>query len=444
MFLPIVLIRGGTLSESDTFWQIRAGALIIDQRHIPRTDPFSWTVHGMPWTLNSWGFDVLLAMSYRVAGLVGATLCSTLLATAIAGLVILIARQLGASPVVSAVVLVLAGPLLTGFITARPQLIDYLAVLASATLLRQIVLGRPSVWRLVAYAGIYAGWVNLHAGALLGVVMTGSAAVLVGLRRNTRPRIGWALAATAAAAFGSLLNPYGIQLISQTAQVQSASTGVIVEWRHLDPANPQQLAMFALGCAGLAVALKRRDPVWVALLAVAGAGSVTAVRFLPVLLLLGLPLLASSLSVPVVLRYLRSRYRLIVTAAALWLAAGGLIAAAAAVHFGKPDPKVYSTRVVNAIPPGCRLFNDYLVGGYVILQRPDVRVSLDSRNDLYGARRLERDEAAISGQGNVDAALSGAGCVLVPPASKLAGRLDEDPRWRRAAGDHALVLYVRR
>jgi hypothetical protein len=100
--------------------------------------------------------------------------------------------------------------------------------------------------------------------------------------------------------------------------------------------------------------------------------------------------------------------------------------------------------VVHAIPSGCRLFNSYLVGGYVLLVRPDVPVSLDSRNDLYGAQLAKQDEAVLNGQGDVDLLLAGAGCVLVPPNSGLAQRLNGNPVWTRAAGDHALVLFVRR
>src|ERR687884_1764760 len=75
--VPVALARAGLLAESDTFWEIRTGQLILAAHRIPRTDPFSWTAYGRPWHPNSWGFDVLLAPAYRLCrptalGLAGA------------------------------------------------------------------------------------------------------------------------------------------------------------------------------------------------------------------------------------------------------------------------------------------------------------------------------------------------------------------------------------
>jgi len=37
------------------------------------------------------------------------------------------------------------------------------------------------------------------------------------------------------------------------------------------------------------------------------------------------------------------------------------------------------------------VFNTDTLGGFVILERPDVQVSLDTRNDLYGRQRVPAD-----------------------------------------------------
>jgi hypothetical protein len=39
--LPIALGRNGQLGDSDTFWQIRTGKLILREHRIPTADPFS-------------------------------------------------------------------------------------------------------------------------------------------------------------------------------------------------------------------------------------------------------------------------------------------------------------------------------------------------------------------------------------------------------------------
>jgi hypothetical protein len=306
----VVVFRAGTLAEADTFWQIRTGLLTVSHRAIPAVDTFSRTVHGKPWMLNSWGFNVLIAGTYRLAGLPGvAWAYAGLTMIIVGGLVLLLARQLGASAFVAGMLLLLASPLLTGWLSARPQLADYAAVLVLAILMRRIAAGRNPVWPVIATGIVSIVWVNLHAGDLFGVAMIGACAVLLLAKRDLRGG-GWCLAAGALALAGSFLNPYGVGILKQAADVQSASSGVMAEWQHLNPENPVQMAALAVGLIALTLAVRRRDLVFIGGLGVAAAGSVFAIRPLPILVLLALPVLATFASRPRVLRYLHSHWRL--------------------------------------------------------------------------------------------------------------------------------------
>ena len=437
-FLPVVILRAGTLAEADTFWQIRTGLLTISHRAIPRVDSFSWTVPGKPWTLNSWGFNVLIAGAYRLAGLPGVAWACAGLIMVIAGLVLLVARQLGASAFVTGMLLLLASPLFVGWLSARPQLVDYAAVLLLAILLRRIAAGRNPVWPVIAIGVVSVVWVNLHAGELFGVAMICACAVLLLARRDLRGG-GWCLAAGALASAGAFLNPYGVGILKQAVQVRSASSGVIVEWQHLNPENPLQVAALAVGLTALTLAIRRRDLVLTSGLGIAAVGSVVAIRFLPFLVLLALPVLAASASRPRVVKYLHSR-RIVFY---LGLAAGTVVILPSLGHIGRPDPAYYSVKVVADIPQHCRLFNSYMLGGFVILERPDVQVSLDTRNDLYGRQQVVDDEQVIDGKGDVASGLAGAGCVLVPPATGLAKWLSANHGWRLADSDPTADLFVR-
>jgi hypothetical protein len=99
---------------------------------------------------------------------------------------------------------------------------------------------------------------------------------------------------------------------------------------------------------------------------------------------------------------------------------------------------------VTAIPRGCRLFTSDLIGGYVILARLDVPVSLDTRNNLYGPALLIAEERVLHGSGDLSRGLAGAGCVVVPPSYGLARRLRHDPQWQARAAEPTGILYVRR
>jgi hypothetical protein len=444
-FLPLVLFRAGVLSEGDTFWQIRIGQQIIAHHAIPATDTFSWTAHGKPYFLNSWGFDVLLGAAYRLGGLPGVALLCAVITAGIVALALAVARALGASAAAAAVAFFLSLPLLTGWLSARPQLVDYAAVLGLALLLRGIEQGRGR-WGAAAMAGLLtATWINLHAAALLAVAIAAAGSVLLLLiRRDGRWR--YAAAAAVAAGLGCLVNPHGIGVLHQASQVQADSTQLVTEWMPFDPANAVQDLTLAAGLAALIIAWRRREAVLAAALAVCMTGSVQAVRFLPFVVILAMPVIASFASNPPgpIHRYLVSRRVMLQRGGALGLAALVALAVPSLTHIGRPEPATYPATVVADIPHGCRLFTNDLIGAYVILARPDVPVSLDTRNNLYGPKLLIAEERVLHGWGNPATGLTGAGCVLTPRSYGLARQLRHDPQWQVRAVDQIAILYVRR
>jgi hypothetical protein len=443
-FAPLAIFRAGELSEADTFWEIRTGLVTMAHRAIPATDTFTWTVHGRPYTLNSWGFNVLLAIAYRLADLPGVAWFGALITMGIVALALLLARQLGASPVGYGTTLLLAAPMLVGWLSARPQQVDYAGVLVLVLLLRRIGSG-GGTWRLVALAGLLTfAWVNLHATALIAVAIAVMSALLFALRRRTECRWYAALAAAAMAA-GCLANPYGLGILRQTAQVRADSVGLIVEWSPFNWVNPLQDLALAGCLTALVLAWRRREDALVAGLVVTIAGTISTVRMLPFAVVLAVPVLAARVQDPpaAIRRYLASRRIMLVRCGALGLAALTVIALPSLGHIGRPNPALYPVAVVNDIPPGCRVFTTDLLGGYVILARPDVPVSLDTRNNLYGRALLLAQERTLHGYGSVSSGLAGAGCVLVPPGYGLALQLRDDRQWRVRAANTVAVLFVR-
>jgi hypothetical protein len=444
-FLPLAVLRAGVLVDGDTFVQIRTGLLITAQHAIPRADTLSWTMYGKPYFENSWAFDVLVAAGYRIGGLPGAALLCALITTGIAALVLKLAHSLGASPAASAAALFLAAPALAGWLTARPQLVDYAAVVALTLLLRRVEYGHGRFGSVALAALLMVAWVNLHAAALLGVAIPASSAVLVTVtRRGTGRR--YAAAAAVAAAVACLANPYGMGVLHQAVQVHDAAAASIPEWKPLDWASPVVDLAMAGGVAALVIAWRRREAVLTAALAVCLAGSVEAWRILPVMLVLAAPVLAAFVSDPpdLVRQYLSSRRKMILRCGALALAALVAVAAPSLTHIGRPAPGLYPAPLVRDLPHGCRLFSTDVIGSYVTLARPDVLVSLDTRNDLYGDALSVAEERVLHGSGSLSRDLAGAGCVLVPRTYGLAKRLQHDPQWQLRAADQAAVLYIRR
>lgn len=442
-FLPVTVARAGTLAEPDTFWQVRTGLLTISHRAIPTVDTFSWTVYGKPWTLNSWGFNVLIAGAYRLAGLPGVAWACAGLGMIAGGLVLFLARQLGASPLVAGALLVLSWPFLLPWLSARPQLADYIGVLLLAILLPRIVTGRNPIRVVVAVGVVSVVWVNLHAGELIGVAMICASAVMLCAGREMRGG-GWCWLAGGVSLVASLLNPYGVGLLTHATQVESASSGIVAEWQHLDPGSPMQWSMLAAGLAALILVARQRDLLWAGELGVVAVAAVVAIRFLPILVFLALPILAAAASRSTLLKSVRSRRVLLYPAIAAVLAPVVALALPSLGQIGRPDPAIYPVKLVKDIPPHCRLFNSYELGSFVILERPDVLVSLDSRNDLYGRQRVLADAQVLRGQGDVAHELADANCVLVHPATGLATWLRTNQGWKMIGSEPSAVLFVRR
>src|SRR4051794_41977543 len=61
---------------------------MLEHGALPTTDPFSYTMGGRSWTLNSWGFDLLLGLVARLGGLVAVAVLSGLAVAAVGSLVL--------------------------------------------------------------------------------------------------------------------------------------------------------------------------------------------------------------------------------------------------------------------------------------------------------------------------------------------------------------------
>lgn len=436
--LPVALLRAGELAESDTFWQIRAGQYTLDHRAVPSVDFLSWTMPGRSWTLNSWGFNVVLATLDRLAGLPGVALGCAVLVMVTSAAVLSLARRLGAAPSVAALVLVLSSATLLQWLSARPQVVDYAAVLLLVLLLSD---QRRPTWQAAAWVAVLCVvWVNLHAGVVLGLAIIGAAGALMLVQRETRRHVPRFAVLFAAGSVGAVLNPYGLGLLRQTLAVKEASTTFITEWQPLDPMDPLQLLMALIGASALVFAVRRREMVFVAALTICLLGSVSAIRILPILVLVAIPIHAQELSRPAVLDFIRRRRAVLLGGLAVVVVMAGV----GATHLGRPTPSQYpGARVLDAIPAGAHVYNSYRLGGYVELRRPDVKVSLDSRNDLYGEQYLTRVQRTLQGKGDVEAELAGADAVVISRQEGLATRLRHDPGWRRAAADRAAVVFTR-
>lgn len=320
-------------------WVSLAGGRHILAHGVDDADPFSFNsrppapssvlgwLHPTGWINQNWLTHVVLAAARRVGGLDALVLLKYLVYALVAVVLLLIARVRRAHPLAAA--LATAGALLAGrtFFEIRAQ--DATNLLAAALMLvlaTTALRDRRAAWLLVP---LFAVWGNVHGGFVWGLVAVatfvaaGAAAARIGgpllaMPAETLRRL--ALAGAGALAAVVVLSPYRIANLTHplaiTVGAEARAWRSVFEWLPLARASAGERALFTAAVAvALAAALAsvRRagaargaaaageparafDLGAAAVLAVTVAMAVSSRRFVPMVYLVGAPLLAQWLT----------------------------------------------------------------------------------------------------------------------------------------------------
>lgn len=441
------------LNDSDTYWQISVGQWIIDHASLPRTDIYSFTKAGEPWTSSSWLSQVLLAGSYDLAGWTGpVVLASVSIAVTFALLAFILGRRI---PAPYAIVVTLAALVLsTPHFLARPHVLVLPVMLAWAYgLMSASERGQaPSFWLLP----LIALWANLHGGFIFGLVLAGAFAIdalwNAEVTRQKPLALRWAVFGIAAVA-ACCATPYGWGSILAARKILDLGEllHLIYEWMPADftTLGAFEMSILAMIAAALYTGVKLSPP-RIALVLGLLHMALSHVRNLELFALL-LPLVVLS---PVAAQFALQPARLsritapLASAAVLAVLLGASTWALAAKSAFSP-PEVQSPaaaiEALQARHPK-RVLNDLPFGGYMIWQK--MPVYIDGRAELYGEafemayyRALQLKDVNqfldILKTWDIDA-------VLLTPATPAVGLLDNIPGWQRVYSDRYAVLHVRK
>ncbi len=434
--LVAVAASASPIRSYDYWWHLKTGEIILQDRLIPRADPFSFTAPGVPWVDHEWLFQVLVYLGHTTLGpgaLVGMKIVLVVL------LAFLMAARLGRERIAVPGTAILLAAALVGAsfrLDVRPELATILLLpLVVHLVLRARDGGRQRP--LVAVPLLVALGANLHPGAILApaILLLGAAATFIderlGLLRGDpgvaaagarfAPRLA-ATAATAALACGA--NPYGFRIYVvpfQVSRILATLPSPNLEWARPRAAD---FPLFYLAAAVVLVVLaagwRSADPVAAPALLLLLALSCMHLRNIGlffVLLPYGLarPVRALTGRLGSAASALLHRGR---SAGRPLAAAGGGVrpgfVAAAVVLFTAvpllallPPTVVWGIGIAPGNEPapaadfiareniGRRLYNDIRFGGYLIWRRfPAHRVFIDGRNEVYPV--LLRDIFACS------------------------------------------------
>ena len=402
VFGAAALVRGHF--DPDFFWHLATGRLIIVDRAIPTTDPFSFTWFGEPWVPDQWLAQIAIAATFDFIG--GAAMLVIFGVLAAFGLAFIgeAMRREGARVTVIVGLTLVAGAALLSQVTARPQVVSF-AILGA--LLAILIRARPeSGWRLWLLPILFLVWANTHGFFIigLGVGFVYLVATLLG-RTPMRERRKVVLGAGLASLIATMLTPQGpAGILYALSFGDSGDWGArnIAEWQSPNFHDPQFLPFLALLLVVLVVGI-RRVPGWLAVIAIMGMTlGLVAIRTIGVGALMILPAAIAAAS-----ERLGERRTTRSDPARRWLEVGvagviGAVVLGAALGRGpiRVDDRhlpVAGIEILSRSDPGVRLLASYGWGGYAIseLYPTGGRVFVDGRMHKYAPEVME-DYLAIA------------------------------------------------
>jgi hypothetical protein len=378
----LVGLFSGEIFDPDFWWHLKTGQFIVEHHRLPVPDPFSYTTAGAApgypgeehtryFNLtHEWLAQVAMYLVYAVGGFPAIVFGRALLLTAACMTTGALAARRTGSPWWGLAASLAAGSVAVVYATDRPTLLSFLFT----ALFIAILEWRRFLWVLPVLSLI---WANCHGGFFLGWIVCGAYCVEALLRRAPGSR---RLLMVSAATFAvSAIDPNGLGIIPTIFRYrQSAMTSVNLEW--IPPkwwADPYGFHILLYASIPiLAIAFRRvRAADWI-LMAFFTAAALTAFRnevyvglFAPIVIATYFPW---KRTLPAAMRI------------------AGLAALGAVVAFGAARGPFFQFRAGEwRYPAGAvdflrshhvtaRLFNTYMLGGYLIWKGE--RVFMDGRS----------------------------------------------------------------
>ncbi|MSP60213.1 MAG: tetratricopeptide repeat protein [Myxococcales bacterium] len=250
------------IAETDLFFHLKIGDLILDRGAIPFRNLFSFTFPDHPDPDLAWGFQVAVALLHRLGGFPAIVLAKTLLVTTAAGLVLRACVRSGCGVLASSLALVVVALAAEPRMVERPHLVTLLGLGALLLLLAEVERGRRGlIWLAVPLTWL---WANFHAGVFLGplVLALYAAGALLDRPRRERPLVaGDTAIVLALAAASTLLTPAGARLPAYLLwHATLGATRSIDEFRAADPWNDPWFFLLATACLAALILGGRRTP----------------------------------------------------------------------------------------------------------------------------------------------------------------------------------------
>lgn len=210
--------------SNDPWWHLKTGKVLAEYmgEHgfaFPPTDVFTLTGSHVPWVNHEWLADLALYALYVLGGLQLCIVVKSLILAAVGLVVIVTLRGEGCRLGWSAVGGLFAILVAQTTLYLRPPILTYLFLVVFVWVLRRFP--RHPRWFTLLLVALEVVWVNLHGGAVLGVLLCGFflverlwmwLTVRWGIETREQPIVGTALCCFVLVGLASLVNPWGYEI----------------------------------------------------------------------------------------------------------------------------------------------------------------------------------------------------------------------------------------
>lgn len=475
-FLAIFSMAVRVSVDTDTWWHLRAGEWMVENREVLQQDHFSLTRQGQPWINHSWLAQLILYEVFQLFGFAGLNL---LTGVCVAASFLFIWLAMDEHPLIRAFVLILAAAAAGVYWAARPHILTFVFVGFYLWILARARGGRVgSLWAL-PFAMVF--WVNLHGGYAVGLMLMGLYMVGEGFEflvdtgvRKAAWREVWGQRKTfllplsgalCACLLAVMVNPNGPRMLLYP--FETVSIGVlgqyIQEWQspnfHTVEVQPF-LWMLLSVLVALALSRRRASAVEMLLVCMFTYMALLAGRNVALFALVGAPVLARhGEGIISQIPRLGRRRDQVPRRVARWLnllllflclvAAGAKVTPVLGHELN--EEAINERMPVSAVAfiqdnrPQGPLFNSYNWGGYVLWELwPDYQSYVDGRTDLFGDEVLSEylsawrgEESAMSLFTEFDVRLA-----LLEPWAPLSHKLSASG-WETLYEDDTAVVLAR-
>lgn len=443
------LTRSIYVSEADVMWQIRSGLDFMADGVFFRPDTYSWTATGQEYISNSWLWNLMISQIYLGAGFYGVAAFTGLSVSVILALIVYTMRKSAVSWIAIFIVLAFIGVFSGVWLSGRPQIVDYFLLAFSMALLAKLNMGKKSSHIIVflVFPIIIVAWNNFHLTGIVGsfclaglYFMYQEKNTAFAITKESFSSLLRSLALLGVLVASCLLTPYGVDGFTKPLITMGASAGLITEWLSPWTFNSEVNTLAAVAISGaifVAVYLIKTKQ-WITASFSIGLIVISSwqSRWTPFMVIMLVTIIGHAIDKIKSERL--EKYSIYFRTAAVAVAVTVFcVGLAAFIPQNRVSGGNYGYDLVSSIPEGCKIYNEPAIGGAIVLMRPDLKVSADGRNDMYGWNEyVEQSDVSYDvREGRLWLEKNGIGCVLLHEESPMNIHLSGNSEWKLAQED---------